>query len=315
MGPPLSALCLPAADFSRPQMDILRCCDRFMCPFQASSPLTPKFRAGKFCPKPLGGDMARFVSVLFAALIVFLEGILPASAASDAQRAYDACTPIFNDNEVGYRRTPGPKAMVAGLSDDGFSTDCDTSYDEKNVQLAIKQAMNACRVNMQKCFLYHDSSRGLSDWAARISNMGGNDGTRQTRVRTPGASTCDQYTNLWNFERCANDLATWECRGSKSESQMNSCFVREYRRVYQSDGRQRYFPQHRIDEYGDQVCTYFGRQVVCLGEFGGDQEYCVRDDATSVSWFKGSPPSGRFIRRDSNCAVGTCPCGFQKAGN
>jgi hypothetical protein len=136
------------------------------------------------------------------------------------------------------------------------------------------------------------------------------------------ASVCNNLPKDYSFDHCATHLATWECRGLDSgfrlppstflsplpsTSQMFSCWLREYRRIYQGTGR-------RIPDLSRAECVRFGPAITCgVGEFGAE-EWCMREDADTVSYYEDAPPDHRLIKRDTNCPVGRCHCGFQRAG-
>jgi hypothetical protein len=94
-------------------------------------------------------------------------------AASEAQRAYQACVDYYNNT---YRPLGGYKAIVAGV--DGNGTHCYWSYNSNSIGNAIRSANGACERHYNHCFLFASSGEGLSSWSQRISDMGGDDGTR-----------------------------------------------------------------------------------------------------------------------------------------
>jgi len=126
-----------------------------------------------FDAKPVEAAMRlmRPGTLLALALFGVAGGPTPAWAISDAQRAYDACTKHYNST---FRSLPGHRAIVAGLSSSG--SQCFWRYNSTSEADAIDGAMSNCRRAMPRCFLYN--SDGTNTGVARISNMGGSDGTR-----------------------------------------------------------------------------------------------------------------------------------------
>jgi hypothetical protein len=114
-----------------------------------------------------------------------------------------------------------------------------------------------------------------------------------------------------DFPSCVRQVAQWECRGSPTYSQMDTCFTREARRIYQEAGRRMpdYFSKPRCDGADDT----FGWACWLPGEAKGAEEWCVREDETTVINYKGAPPN-EVGEKDTNCPIGRCHCGFQKAG-
>lgn len=121
--------------------------------------------------------------VMVAALIGSLGVVssTPSLADSEAQRAYDACVHVYNSK---YRHLDGYKAIVAGLSSGGSK--CFWTWNAPTLGDAISSAMSSCERERSKCYLYADSN-GNSSWSRRISDMGGNDGTRGSSNAAAGA--------------------------------------------------------------------------------------------------------------------------------
>jgi hypothetical protein len=114
---------------------------------------------------------ARLCLALVAFLVAtpsYIFSAVPVLAASDAQRAYDACVDAFNDK---YRFLDSPKAMVAGLSNG--RTKCFWNFGGSSVSNNIRGATSACEAEMGRCFLWHDSSAGDASWVALIDSNGG----------------------------------------------------------------------------------------------------------------------------------------------
>ena len=116
--------------------------------------------------------LMRVGTLLALAFFGVTGGPGPAWAISDAQRAYNACTKYYNST---FRSLPGNKAIVAGLSSNGSW--CFWRYNSTSEAQAINSAMSDCRRAWPQCFLYNSNGKN-TQWVARISNMGGNDGTR-----------------------------------------------------------------------------------------------------------------------------------------
>jgi hypothetical protein len=113
-------------------------------------------------------------TLVLTATPAYIATSTPTVAASQAQRAYDACVDAYNNK---YRQLKGPKAIVAGVSNSKLR--CFWSSGGSSVSVNIREAEANCRDKFDDCYLWHDSSAGMQSWVKRISDMGGSDGSRE----------------------------------------------------------------------------------------------------------------------------------------
>lgn len=106
--------------------------------------------------------------LLLTVMLLALSGCVGVEG-SQAQNAYDACTPSYNSD---YRHKPGSKAMVSGLS--GANRTCYWAWSKASAQEALETAMASCRREKPLCFTYNINGQN-SDWVQRISDSGGVD--------------------------------------------------------------------------------------------------------------------------------------------
>jgi hypothetical protein len=93
-------------------------------------------------------------------------------AVSEQQYAYEVCAKRYEK----FRERGSFKAMVAGQDDKRMG--CFSTYDSPDQETATERALANCRRNYPRCFVFA-TSKGLREWAAKISAMGGNDGSRR----------------------------------------------------------------------------------------------------------------------------------------
>jgi len=109
--------------------------------------------------------------IAYLAIIMTPNQVL---ADSEAQQAYNACVDDYNNT---YRFLKDYKAIVAGVSNG--TVQCFWSWNHRNVGDAIRSATANCERQYNRCFLYASSS-GHASWSKRISDMGGDDGSRSS---------------------------------------------------------------------------------------------------------------------------------------
>jgi hypothetical protein len=106
---------------------------------------------------------------------------------------------------------------------------------------------------------------------------------------------------------CIDEVGTWECRSSESMSQLRACFTDTARKLIASSGR-------RVSVF-DPDCTVDPtyRTMACSIDpgWGAGEQWCVREDAQTVSMCEGDPPNHRCRRQ--SCPIGRCACGWVRA--
>ena len=114
------------------------------------------------------GSPARCVVLaLMAAATIPLASCATSGGLSQAQLAYNACTPSYNDKFRGLERE---WAFVSGV---GSSTNsCFWFWSAATVANATQSALESCRKEYSDCFVY-STSDGNSDWVQKISDNGG----------------------------------------------------------------------------------------------------------------------------------------------
>lgn len=113
------------------------------------------------------------LAAFFGAFVLFMSALAAGEshAASEQQWAYDACRKSYSD----FRGKESFGAMVSGQDDK--RTSCFRVWGRSSQSQATADALEDCRKRYSRCHVFATSS-GLRDWAAKISRMGGNDGTK-----------------------------------------------------------------------------------------------------------------------------------------
>jgi hypothetical protein len=103
-----------------------------------------------------------------ATAVVSLAECTNLSSEPENQQAYNACVDSYN-NKFRFASMQGEKAMVAGV---GAGTKCFWHWGEPDVNISINAAMQICRAEYSRCFLFATTGE-LTDWAEAINQAGG----------------------------------------------------------------------------------------------------------------------------------------------
>lgn len=122
---------------------------------------------------------SRFFSLSAIVLCSVIFVTKGANATSDQQYAYDSCLKRLGK----FESRPDYKAMVVGQDDSNVT--CFQQYDASDQEAATRVALERCRMRYSRCMVFATSS-GVRSWVRKITEMGGEDGSRRSSSSSSG---------------------------------------------------------------------------------------------------------------------------------